>query len=156
MPPLPPSSPSSPLSLLLFLLLSSPPITTSFSPSPYYTANWCDNEGQASLQYLDDSECAKVFPSSPVDRDFSCPVFVSSPDDPSLLGYTPDSVPLSLAPVDVTSLEAAGVPSDIPLCVVLSKRVAGTEGNTTLHTRRLCAGGGERESFETWSSSKVV
>ena len=32
----------------------------SFSQNPYYYDHWCDNEGSASLQYLDDSKCAKV------------------------------------------------------------------------------------------------
>lgn len=121
-----------------------------FGDSPFYTEQWCDDEGAASLVYLDDSECNKVFPSS-FDRDFSCPLTTAAELDPAV--WVSDSVPLVQAPVDNTTLEAAGVPADVQLCLILVKRLVATG---ELRTRRLCAGGGERVSHETWSSSKFL
>ena len=59
--------------------------------------------------------------------------------------------------VDNTTLAEAGVPTDVQLCLFLVKRVPsdGGGGSTSLATRRLCSGGGELVSFETWPSSKV-
>ena len=127
-----------------------------FSPNPWYYDYWCDNEGDASLKYLDDSKCAKVFPSS-FSREWQCSVAAENNDVPSD-GYEADSVPLSEATVDTTTLEAAGVPTDVQLCIILVKRTAevGNGTGTVLYNKRLCAGGGESLSFETWSSSKFL
>jgi len=59
--------------------------------------------------------------------------------------------------VDNTTLPEAGVPTNVQLCLFLVKRVPSDDGGggTSLATRRLCSGGGELVSFETWSSSKV-
>ena len=53
-----------------------------FSPNPWYYDYWCDNEGDASLKYLDDSKCAKVFPSS-FSREWQCSVAAENNDVPS-------------------------------------------------------------------------
>lgn len=127
-------------------------IVRGFGDSPYYYANWCNNEGAASLVYLDDSGCQKVFPSS-FDRSFSCGLGSTDDSDLDPSVWVPDSVPLAQAPVDNTTLAAAGVPDDVQLCLVLVKRAASTG---ELRTRRLCAGGGDTVSFETWSSSKFL
>ena len=86
--------------------------------------------------------------------------------------WVPEGVPLSESAVDNTTLEAAGVPAGVQLCLFLVKRAAAgaapagaggvhaadsaaASANDKLFTRRFCSGGGERLSFETWSSSKV-
>ena len=74
--------------------------------------------------------------------------------DPAV--WVSDSVALADAPVNTTALEAAGVPSDVQLCLFLVKRGDDTGSDGGLRTRRFCSGGGEVESVETWSSSKFI
>jgi hypothetical protein len=108
------------------------------------------------LPYLDDGACAKKFPSN-FSRAWQCPnPVVSSELDPSV--YELDSVPLAEANVDTWSLPAAGLPSDVPLCLFLIKRAAADDGSSpsAVHTKRLCSGGGESITFQTWSSSKFI
>jgi hypothetical protein len=116
------------------------------------------NKGNASLQYLDDKYCAKVFPGS-FDRSWSCPLSLQSDDglDPNV--WVPDSVPLDQAPIDTTTLPGLGVRQDVQACLFLIKRIndmnnpkSSTTGSTTtsLRTRRLCSGGGDVDSVETW------
>jgi hypothetical protein len=156
-----------PLRPLLLLLLLLPEPLVSFSTNPWYYDHWCDNEGSVSLKYLDDSQCAKVFPSS-FSRDWQCPNANAAAVNPPA-GYEADSVPLAEAAVDTVSLEAAGVPTDVQLCLILVQRfdnasAAASSGGggggggttTTLYNKRFCSGGGEQTSFETWSSSKFL
>ena len=81
---------------LLFFLSLTAQDTQSFSPNPWYYEHWCDNEGAASLRYLDDADCAKVFPSS-FSREWECPAVPRSAPSP---GFESESVALSEAVVD--------------------------------------------------------
>jgi hypothetical protein len=69
--------------------------------------------------------------------------------DPNV--WVPDSVPLDQAPIDTTTLPSLGVRQDVQACLFLIKRIEGSDGNgTSLRTKRICSGGGESTSFETW------
>lgn len=114
----------------------------------YYYDNWC-GEG---LQYLDDAKCAKVFPSSSPDREWSCPMPIL---DQAPKGYVEDS-PLTEINIDITSLDGI-VTTGANICVILTKRVKDkTYNNIKLYNKYFCAGEASKsEVWETWSSSKI-
>lgn len=118
------------------------------SPSSYYYDHWCGGE----LQYLDDSQCAKIFPFT-VDREWICPITAFKIEIGD--GYLPDA-PLPSVPIDTESLESVVTdPEDIDLCIILTKREL-SSSKTKLLNKYFCLGNSSvREPYETWSSSKI-
>ena len=115
----------------------------------YYYNNWCGG----SLKYLDDKNCAKVFPTLPIDREWTCPI---SPSLEVPEGYARDG---SLPSMHVdTALLAGLVPNDANICVILTKRVLSRDGRSSieLYNKYFCSGAYSRDDvYETWSSSKI-
>lgn len=70
------------MKLLLILLLIGHNSVIGFGTNDYYYDNWC---GHRLLEYLDDRDCQKLFPSS-FDREWSCPVEFTN----TLPGYNLD------------------------------------------------------------------
>ena len=125
---------------VLLAVISAAFSTTSMD---YYYQHWCGG----SLKYLDDKFCAKVFPSLPIDREFTCPI---TPSASAPEGYTSDS-PLSSVNID-TSLLAGIVPNDANVCVILTKRVLiSNGGEVKLYNKYFCSGTYSRDvAYETW------
>jgi hypothetical protein len=101
------------------------------------------------MQYLQDAQCAKLFPQN-IDRNWACPIPVmeSAPD-----GYSPDSALLDVH-VDTETLGALITDRDINLCVIMTKRVVDNSRakGFRLYNKYLCAG--DRSAavpYETWS-----
>lgn len=106
--------------------------------------NWCGH----GLQYLDDSKCAKSFPSK-YDREWGCPIY-SSPSN--LDGYVEDTA-LSSIEVDTSVLSSIVPPTGAQLCVILTKRIRGLDdaSSTKLFNKYFCVNGAEATAYETWS-----
>lgn len=115
--------------------------------SDWYYNYWCGG----SLQYLDDSECVKLFPIS-FDREWQCPLpVVDSSTIPE--GYQPEG-PLTNITVDVTSLNEIITDTDINICIISTRRVIApqTSKGFTLYNKYYCTGNSSASnSFETWS-----
>jgi hypothetical protein len=120
---------------------SSSSSSAGFSANPLYR-RWCGGE----KRYLDDRNCAKVFPSDR-SRDFKCGTTWGS--IPS--GYT-SSASLTHEGVDTTTLPRllGAAVAGVDLAVILIKR----SSSGVPHFRVLATPGGLRSS-ETWSSSKI-
>ena len=120
---------------------TSEPSTQGAPGAPYYYENWCDGHN---LKYLDDSQCAKVFPSS-YDREFTCDVSVASPgslEKLSSMGFAKEQ-PLSsmtASQIDVSTLPAIGVSPNVRACVVVTKRIQSESGGIELYNKFLCNG----------------
>lgn len=132
------------------------------SINEYYYNNWCGG----SLQYLDDSQCVKLFPSN-TDRDTTCSTHIldgDNHDDSAKIeillkqGYNYDTQKLSDINVDVKTLSSI-VTTDANVCVILTKKIKNYNDNgndTHLINKYYCAGNYSRDdSFESWSSSKI-
>ena len=102
-----------------------------------YYASWCGN----GLEYLDDSKCAKVFPSTPT-RHIKC---ASSSDSEPPIGFAPD---LPFSQIRPESLESV-VTNGADACVILTRRGKGGQ----LLNKYFCTPQGQ--AYETWSSSKI-
>lgn len=145
------------LAFLAFVFgLSLQSSTPSTQGASYYYEHWCDGHN---LKYLDDSQCAKVFPSS-YDREFTCDVSVASPgslEKLSSMGFAKEQ-PLSsmtASQIDVSTLPAIGVSPNVRACVVVTKRIQSESGGIELYNKFLCNGVDSRDgAHETWSSSK--
>jgi len=130
-------------------------LTSGSDGSEWYYENWCGGP----LQYLDDSYCAKIFPSSDsgatIDyRDWSCQIPPSStvPE-----GFQAE-IPFLDISVDNTTLASIVSDEDVNLCVILTQRVVNASSATgvSLYNKYMCAGSRSRDvAYETWSSSKV-
>ena len=101
------------------------------------------------MQYLDDSQCAKKFPTK-YDREWTCavPVVDSVPE-----GFQADG-PLSSMKVDTTTLAQFITDTNVNVCVVITKRVKDVSSvkGFKLYNKYLCAGEYSAETpFETWS-----
>lgn len=101
------------------------------------------------MQYLQDANCAKMFPSK-WDREWTCgiPTENSAPD-----GYQPDAALLDVA-VDTESLGAIITDTDVNLCLIMTKRVVDISAaqGFRLYNKYYCAG--DRSAlvpYETWS-----
>jgi hypothetical protein len=101
------------------------------------------------MQYLQDAQCAKLFPQT-INRNWACPIPVlqSAPD-----GYSPDKALLDNT-VDTETLGSLITDRDINLCVIVTKRVADASAvdGFRLYNKYLCAG--DRSAavpYETWS-----
>ena len=103
-----------------------------------YYASWCGN----GLEYLDDSKCAKVFPSAPT-RNIKC---ATSSDSEPPLGFAPD---LPFSQIRPESLEGV-VTNGADACVILTRRGLGGQ---QLFNKYFCTPQGQ--AYETWSSSKI-
>lgn len=112
----------------------------------WYYDNWCGG----SLQYLDDKNCAKVFPGN-TDRDAVCPTPMLStvPE-----GYVLDG-DLTSVPVDTTSLRIND--TAVKVCLIMTKRVlnASSSSGISLYNKYFCTPSAVSETYETWSSSKI-
>jgi len=140
--------------IFLFLLWIS--ISSVFSQSDYYYNNWCGGD----LQYLDDANCIKAFPSS-VDREWTCQLGAAglTEDDCVSRGYTADA-PFSAATVVDTDTLLNIVPEglEVNICAILTLRVIQGDYSSTpkLYNKYYCLGEESVvDSYETWSSSKV-
>jgi len=87
----------------------------------YYYDYWC-GECADCLEYLGDTQCAKVFPSD-FDREWSCPID-AVPIEDLPRGYRP---PMPLEDVDVDEMGLVGIPSTdlVNMAVILAKRTQG-------------------------------
>jgi len=92
----------------------------------YYYSHWCGS----GLQYLDDSKCAKKFPSAQADREWACPINVKD-EVPS--GYFEDS-PLSEVKIDTSTLSSI-VTTGADICVILTRRVLVSSGEVKLFNK---------------------
>ena len=118
--------------------------------SNYYFEHWCN---QHHLKYLDDSKCAKIFPSS-YDTDFRCPGSISSLEDLPP-GYVEDQPFSTEIPIDISTLPALGLDPATRACLVLTRRVQ-KHDSFHLYNKYLCNGADSRDgAHETWSSSKI-
>ena len=99
------------------------------------------------MKYLDDSSCAKVFPSSYDRNSWSCPINF----DESFVGadFAADN---DLSSVDVdTSLLDDVVTNGANVCAVVTRRTV-ANGDTKLRHKYFCAGERSRDlAYETWS-----
>jgi len=150
------------LKLQILLSLVSILLTICKCNNEYYYKNWCGS----GLQYLDDSQCAKVFPTTN-NRDMSCNTNIldgsNSNDNDKILSllkndYYYDIQKLSDVNVDVNTLSSI-VTSDANVCVILTKRIKNYNNNDNkieLLNKYYCAGNHSRDdAWETWSSSKI-
>eukprot|EP01038_Epipyxis_sp_PR26KG_P011422 gene11422-15306_t len=116
--------------------------------STWYIDEWCGH----GLQYLDDSKCAKSFPSD-FNRDWQCPIpYKSTPSK----DYQIDNQ-INNVNVDLSSLDEVILDNDVNLCVIVTQRVMNPNTNKIdLYNKYLCAGDRSMSvPFETWSSSKI-
>jgi hypothetical protein len=97
--------------------VTSPDDESIFGKNPYYYSNWCNG---ASLEYLDDANCVKKFPSS-YDREWTCPVRYNE-DDSQLKGYAPADLPLNEVSIDTSALSKIVSPEDANICLIVLKR----------------------------------
>ncbi|RYY75884.1 hypothetical protein EON63_19020 [archaeon] len=110
-----------------------------------YYNHWCGD----GLQYLDDSNCVKIFPTVH-DRDWTCGAKILTTPP---AGYTAESdLPSVLPSIDTKSLFIND--TDLHVCVILTKRVANSSSisGVTLYNKYFCSGDWSRsEPFEPWS-----
>eukprot|EP00605_Chrysophyceae_sp_TOSAG23-4_P001557 GSChrysophyteH1.ASY1.ANO1.1708.1 assembled CDS len=155
-------------SLVIFLVFAQFHVLRAELEPEWYYDNWCNNEGMKSLQYLDDSLCAKKFPRSSsgflnIDREWVCSDQQSSTHNiTSLLerGYQVDAPLGPQTKVDTTSLlpfmqGIVKAPSQLQLCLIVTKRVEQEKSPLLLH-KYFCFGDSSAlNAHETWSSSKI-
>ena len=144
-----------------------------FGDNPYYFDNWCNNAGASGRQYLDDTFCAKKFPSLPaagaavvhaagtlVDREWTCPVLFDADHSGVESGFATDVGVLSAVDVDTTTLPSI-ISNDANLCLIVTRRVQSNDNGEASPTAKLyhkyfCNGEDSRsDAHETWSSSKI-
>ena len=77
-----------------------------FGVNEFYCKHWCGKPAPENTRYLDDSQCAKLFP--PMDdsssRDFVCP---SLPAGSDVTGFVPEPGSLKDVTVNTSALTAA-------------------------------------------------
>ena len=117
-------------------LITASNVPDSTKRNRFYYENWCGGE----LEFLDDSQCVKQFPTNNA-RDFHCPISTQASDLPE--GYQPDQ-PFSRIEVHPLSIVSNGADA----CVILTRRVDGVPYNKYFCTT-------PRGAYETWSSSKI-
>lgn len=88
-----------------------------FGENPYYYSHWCNG---ANLQYLDDANCVKKFPSN-YDREWSCPILYDASSN-QFDDYISANTPLKDVEVDVTTLSKFVDPKDANICLIVLKR----------------------------------
>jgi hypothetical protein len=103
-----------------------------------YYASWCGGE----LQYLDDSKCAKVFPSNTL-RNLTCEASFVADNAQLPPGFEPDSPFAQISPNPLDQVITNGVDAS----VILTRRVGGALFNKYYST--------PFRAYETWSSSKI-
>eukprot|EP01031_Cornospumella_fuschlensis_P036464 gene36464-44233_t len=133
----------------LFSLLGLGLVALSTGQSQWYYNHWC-GEG---LQYLDDANCAKIFPTV-YDRDWTCGAGVLQSPPAGFIADT--DLPSVLPSVDTSSLFIND--TDLHVCVILTKRVANSSSpsGVSLYNKYFCSGNWSlSEPFEPWSSSKI-
>ncbi len=113
----------------------------------YYYSNWCGKPPPENLQFLDDRDCAKRFPTN-CSRQWRCPV-ASRQAPPAGAGWAA-AAPLSAVSVDTAVLAAVPQLRAVKMAVVLVRRTA-SDGIFY----RYFGGPNYTEPFETWSSSKI-
>eukprot|EP01035_Chromulina_nebulosa_P040113 gene40113-54233_t len=121
--------------------------------SEWYYKHWCGG----SLQYLDDSLCAKKFPSTVKDvSSFVCDATLSE-EAPTLDSGFVLNGDFNNITVDIDSLDPIVTDTDVNICVIVTKRVSQPKGlKPLLYNKYLCAGSRSANvAFETWSSSKI-
>jgi len=125
-------------------------LTDATSGTSFYYQDWCGGE----LAYLDDSNCAKRFPSS-YDRDFSCPILSSLTSDQLVAnGYTPDTNNLSKLKINTAELDKL-VTAKVNVCLALTKRIKNSQGAIELYNKYFCNSNSATLASETWSNSKI-
>lgn len=110
----------------------------------WYCNHWCGGD----LEYLDDSKCVKVFPST-YDRDWTSPLRVSA-IPPASEGWSQDTG--SFADFSINNTALTSLAGDANVCAILIRRV---EGDPAPYFRFLCSEGDDVNAYETWSSSKI-
>jgi hypothetical protein len=105
--------------------------------SSYYFKHWCGH----GLEWLDDSQCQKKFPSS-FDRNWVCPILSTSK---TTSGYSPDTGKFADFHINTTYLGSLLV-NNTNACVILVKRPA---GGPPVY-KHFCASGDDKNAFETW------
>mmetsp|Transcript_8462 Transcript_8462/g.12606 ORF Transcript_8462/g.12606 Transcript_8462/m.12606 type:complete len:481 (-) Transcript_8462:1-1443(-) len=123
--------------------------------SSWYYKNWCGG----TLQYLDDSLCAKIFPDLDVDTysNFICEASIMDQEPPSTSGFQLNG-PLKDIEIDINSLDSVVADEDVNLCVILTRRVSKSESSSgeLIYNKYLCASNrSSSDAYETWSSSKI-
>ena len=116
-----------------------------FGANEFYYKHWCGQPG--ALQYLDDADCAKLFPSNQ-DRSFTCPVSTAVDKVPP--GYFPERE-LSQVVVNGSALDFLGAAvANVFVNVILIRR---TPGGLVY---RYVSNGKHDVPAETWSSRYVA
>lgn len=143
---------------MIFLVLASLCLLT-YSARVRYYKYWCGGQ----LQYLEDSECIKKFPSSYDRENWQCPVTTSADQVDRLegLGYTFSDENATSGnfspPVDTSTLTdlLRSHNNDAQACLILTRRI-NKDGKLQLMNRYLCANSAEYAGFETWSRYDVL
>lgn len=120
---------------------------TAFGNNSWYRSHWCNADGASSLQYLDDKNCAKKFPSV-FDRELKCKsTHLGAP----LPGYFKD-MDFDKVLVNTTALRGLSIPNlnVVNLALILVRRL-----KNGAPTFKYIGNGRERIASETWSSSKL-
>ncbi len=112
--------------------------------SAYYKT-MCNGEDK--LQYLQDTKCAKVFPSNPA-RDLFCEASVFRAKEELPTGFTLDG---PFAEIRPDALDHIVKNRSVDACVILTRRVGGSRGQ--LFNKYFCTQ--PRGAYQTWSSSKI-
>jgi hypothetical protein len=112
--------------------------------SAYYKT-MCNGEDK--LQYLQDTKCAKVFPSNPA-RDLFCEASVFRAKEELPTGFTLDG---PFAEIRPDALDHIVKNRSVDACVILTRRVGGSRGQ--LFNKYFCTE--PRGAYQTWSSSKI-
>lgn len=102
---------------------------------------------------MDDSLCAKKFPSTVQDvSSFVCDVTLSDEAPTSDSGFVLNG-DFSKISVDIDSLDPIVTDTDVNICVIVTKRVSQQKGfKPALYNKYLCAGSRSANvAFETWS-----
>jgi len=120
----------------------------------YYYEHWCGGD----LEYLDDGNCVKLFPSS-FDRDWKCPISITETTEVvselNSKGYTIDTPLLTDVNVDITTLPLL-INSTANICLIMTKRIVKSNSESYLMNKYYCNGENSLyNGFETWSSSKI-
>lgn len=124
------------------------------SESQYYYDHWCGGE----LEYLDDGNCDKLFPSS-FDKNWKCPIALTETAEIITelrnRGFVMETPLLRDIAVDTTTLPSL-INSTANICLTLTKRILKSNDEVYLMNKYYCNGEHSLyDAYETWSSSKI-
>jgi hypothetical protein len=118
------------------------------APNYYVNSHWCGG----SEEYLSDSKCVKVFPSS-FSRDWVSPLWASI-IPPANEGWAMDTGNFEDIHVNTTALNEY-LQGEANLCLILIKRWKGPSPSAGVYFKYYCSEGDTTNAYQPWSSTKI-